>query len=150
MRYDLLIVTTPDDWERYHFIRRTELFEARHRAVTYDSNHPDEYLPNHFPLLLKAEDNGVATTGLDLLGDGRAAIRLVAVTRADQGKGYGRILNDKIEAFARSKGVTELVVNAAPEALGYYERMGFTREVWDAAELFGIAEDCIQMTKSLR
>ena len=150
MSYELVVVTAREDWERYHLIRRTELFEARHRNVVYDPDHPDEVKPNHTPLLLKFGGNGVGTTRLDLLGGGRAAIRLVAVTRAEQGKGHGRVLHDKVEAFARAMGVAQLVVNAAPEALGYYRRMGFVPEEWDAAELAGIAKDCIQMTKLLR
>lgn len=150
MTYELIVVRLSDDWQQYHLIRRTELFEGRHRDVVYDPEHADEYLPNHFPLLLKIDGNGVGTTRLDLMGGDVAAIRLVAVTKAEQGKGHGRILNDKVEGFARDKSVAKMVVNAAPEASGYYERMGFLPEVWDEAELTGIAEHSIQMTKYLR
>jgi hypothetical protein len=42
-----------------------------------------------------------------------------------------------------------LLVNAAPEAVGYYEKMGWAVYLWDAAELKGIAADCKQMAKPL-
>jgi hypothetical protein len=49
--YELRVVKTEDDWTAYHRIRREELFEARGWYGVYDSNYPDERLPNHFPLL---------------------------------------------------------------------------------------------------
>ena len=148
MSHDLVIVATPADWDAYHHIRRTELFEARGRS-NYDANHPDEFAIGHFPLLLKWQGRGIGTTRFDLLADGIAAIRLVAILRAEQGKGHGRVLSRRTEDFARGRNVTKLVVNAAPLAVGFYERMGFVREAWDPAELTGIAEDCVQMTKAL-
>ena len=149
MTYALAIVTDPDQWTRYHFIRQAELFEGRHRQVPYDPDHPDERLPTNFPLLLAWNGVGIATTRLDLLSGGAAAIRLVAVTKAEQGKGHGRMLHTLVEEFARRKGVARLVVNAAPEAVGFYRRMGFTRDDWDPAELTGMASDCIQMAKEI-
>ena len=147
--YTLAVVTGPDQWQRYHFIRSVELFEGRHGHATYDPDHPDERPADHYSLLLTWNGVGIATTRLDLLGNGAAAIRLVAVIKAEQGKGHGRALQTLVEDFARGKGVARLVVNAAPEALGFYERMGFTKDDWNPAELIGIASDCVQMTKTL-
>src|SRR5712692_4928818 len=127
--YELIAVSTPDDWIAYHRIRREELFEARGRYGVYDSNHPDEGLQNHFPLLLKCNGMAVATVRLDLHEQDIAVIRLVAVTRSEQAKGHGRILGKHIEEFARKEGVRKLVVNAARDAVGYYERLGFAREM---------------------
>ena len=42
-----------------------------------------------------------------------------------------------------------LFVNAAPDAIGYYEKLGRQRFSWDETELSGIAAGAIQMTKSL-
>ena len=42
-----------------------------------------------------------------------------------------------------------LFVNAAPDAIGYYEKLGWQRFSWDETELSGIAAGAIQMTKSL-
>ena len=40
-------------------------------------------------------------------------------------------------------------VNAAGTAMGYYEKTGWHRHVWDASELVDLASDCIQMRKLL-
>ena len=134
----------------YHRIRREELFEARGRHGVYDPAHPDEHAPGHSPLLLKLDDRGVSTTRLDLRAGGVAVVRMVATSGSERGKGHGRALMAHIETFARAHGVTTLVVNAAPEAVGYYERMGFAREIWDTSELVGINATSVQMSKTLQ
>jgi GNAT superfamily N-acetyltransferase len=149
MSHELVIVTTPEEWEAYHFIRRTELFEGRGRVGVYDTNHPDEYLPNHYPLLLTWHGKGIATTRLDLRSGGVAIVRLAAVTKSAQGQGHGRVLAARIEAFARGKGVSKLLVNAASGAVGFYQRIGFVREIWDPTELVGWNVDSVQMAKCL-
>ncbi len=149
MSYELAIVTRREDWEAYHSIRRVELFEARGRIGVYDPDHADERAPGHFPLLLKWCGSGIATTRLDVRGSGLAIVRLVAVVKSEQRKGHGRALAARTEAFARDRGVTKLLVNAASAAVGFYERIGFEREPWDAAELVGWNADSVQMVKSL-
>jgi N-acetylglutamate synthase-like GNAT family acetyltransferase len=150
MNYDLIVVTSPEEWERYHFIRRTELFEARGRFGVYDPKHADEFLPNHFPLLLKLDGQGIATTRLDIRDGDVAIVRLVAVVRSEQGRGHGRVLAARTEAFARDLGVAKLVVNAAANAVGFYQRLGFLPEPWDPSELVGWNADSVQMAKCLR
>ena len=149
MSYELVVVTRPKDWEAYHSIRRVELFEARGRIGVYDPDHPDERASNQFPLLLKWNGRGIATTRLDVRDSSFAIVRLVAVVHAEQRKGHGRALADRTEAFARDRGATRLLVNAAADAVGFYERIGFVREIWDAAELVGWNTDSVQMAKSL-
>lgn len=148
MSHTLEVVTTPDDWAAYHAIRRVELFEARGLIGVYDADHPDERAPDHFPLLLKWNGRPIATTRLDFR-DGLAVVRLVAVARSEQRKGHGRALAALTAAFARERGVARLLVNAAAEAVGFYERVGFVRETWDAAELVGMNARSVQMTKPL-
>jgi len=147
--YELAVVTRAEDWDAYHSIRRVELFEARGRIGVYDPDHADDRAPNHFPLLLKWNGRGIATTRLDLRGSGLAIVRLVAVVKTEQRKGHGRALAARTEAFARDRGVTRLLVNAAADAVGFYERLGFVREGWDTVELVGWNADSVQMAKTL-
>jgi GNAT superfamily N-acetyltransferase len=149
MSHELVIVQTSDDWEAYHRIRRTVLFEARGRFGLYDTKHADEFRPNHFPLLLKWNARGVATTRLDVREHGLAITRLVAVEGTEQRKGHGRALITLAETFARDKGVTKLTVNSAPDAVEFYQRVGFVRETWDESERIGWNADAVQMTKVL-
>ncbi|GJD72546.1 hypothetical protein CFIICLFH_0763 [Methylobacterium goesingense] len=46
-------------------------------------------------------------------------------------------------------GIHTLHVNAAPDAVGFYEATDWHRFAWDAAELVGHAIDGIQMRKIL-
>jgi GNAT superfamily N-acetyltransferase len=84
---------------------------------------------------------------------GRAAsedvVRLVAIVPELQGQGHGRALGRLIEAEARRRGMSRLMLNAHKEAVGFYERTGWRAEVWDAVELAGFAADCVQMVKAL-
>jgi len=146
-KHDLVVVTTPEEWDAYHSIRRTELFEARGRI--YDPNDPDEFAATHFPLLLKWSGIGIGTTRLDIHSADVGIVRLVAIMKSEQGKGHGRILAVRTEAFARERGIRKLFVNAAANAVGFYERIGFRPASWDASELVGWNSDSVQMAKSL-
>jgi hypothetical protein len=46
-------------------------------------------------------------------------------------------------------GINTLLVNAAPEAVGYYQKLGWEAYIWDEPELSGIAAGATQMRKSL-
>lgn len=147
--HELIKVQTPQDWESYHRIRREELFEARGRVGIYNLDHPDERLPENFPLLLKWNGESIGTVRLDVKDNKSAVIRLVAITKNEQGKGHGRELANLVEDFARKQGIKNLLVNAAPTAVGYYEKQGFIKDKWDETELTGISKDSVQMSKKL-
>jgi N-acetylglutamate synthase-like GNAT family acetyltransferase len=96
----------------------------------------------------------IATVRLDKLrrgvdGKGFGAIRLVAVRVNCQRQGHGRHLSRLAESYARDLPVSTLYVNASPDAVGYYEKMGWEHYIWDISELEGMAGDCIQMRKEL-
>ncbi|MGO4712896.1 GNAT family N-acetyltransferase [Bradyrhizobium sp. 2TAF24] len=141
-------VTTDADWRDYHALRRMVLWEAKGRRG-YDDRHVDEYHPAHHPLLLTWNGRAIGTTRLDDFGDGTGAVRLVAIAAERQRHGHGRVLSARVEDFARGRGVGTLYVNAAPEAVGYYDKMGWERFVWSKAELASHADGCVQMRKVL-
>ncbi|UJW86686.1 GNAT family N-acetyltransferase [Devosia sp. SL43] len=149
MGYELVDVSTPEDWAAYHDIRRRELFEARGRFGIYNPNYPDEHTPDKHHYLLKHDGKPVGTTRLDVRGDGSAVFRLVAITATEQGKGHGRVLSELVEGRARGFGAHTLLVNAARTALGYYEKTGWQVHEWDASELVDMAAECVQMRKLL-
>jgi N-acetylglutamate synthase-like GNAT family acetyltransferase len=146
--YELLEVTGEGDWRDYHTIRREVLWEARGRT-RYNDRHPDEYLPANHPLLLKLHGRPIGTTRLDDFGNGAGAVRLVAIVADLQMQGHGRKLAELVENYARNLGMTRLFVNAAPKAVGYYEKLGWHRFTWDETGSWGIALGSTQMTKSL-
>ena len=149
MDYELTEVTTDSDWRKYHSLRRRVLWERR-GLTKYDDNHADEYRPDNHPLLLKLNGRVIGTVRLDEFGSATGAVRLVAIEPGLQGQGHGRVLSEHVENYARRLGITKLYVNAAPEAVGYYEKLGWEPEVWDKGELVGIASHCRQMSKQIR
>jgi N-acetylglutamate synthase-like GNAT family acetyltransferase len=148
MAYELVKVTTESDWRDYHSLRREVLWEARGRS-RYNDRHADEYVPTNHPLLLRLDGRSIGTTRLDDFGDGRGVVRLVAIAIDVQRRGHGRALSALVENYARRLGLKTLLVNADPEAVGFYEKTGWKACIWDEAELTGIASDCKQMSKAL-
>jgi N-acetylglutamate synthase-like GNAT family acetyltransferase len=116
--------------------------------MTYNDRHPDDRAENHVPFLLRLDGSPIGVARLDLQGR-IAVVRLVAVSAEHQGRGHGRALDALLVAEAARHGVEVLRVNAALDAVGFYEKTGWCREAWDASELTGIAEDCVQMTKEV-
>jgi ribosomal protein S18 acetylase RimI-like enzyme len=151
MKLDLAKVNTSQEWEDYHRIRYTELWIARGRThPTYNANHPDEHKPEHTPLLLKLNGIGIGTTRLDDLGNGRFCVRLVAIDKAHQRQGLGRIMMEKtLELVQRKQGI-EIVVNAYQTAVDFYRNHGFTEEMWDDSGVVSpLDTDCVQMIRRL-
>jgi len=148
MSYELVDVTSEGDWRAYHTLRREVLREARGR-YNYDDKHADEYLAANHPLLLKLNGRPIGTVRLDDLNNGAGAVRLVAIAGDVQRQGHGRMLTVMVESCARGLGLKTLFVNAAPEAVGSYERLQWEYFIWDETEFVGIAADCKQMRKEL-
>ncbi len=136
------------DWRDYHAIRRDVLWTARGRSG-YDEGHLDEHLPHNHPLLLKLAGRSIGTTRLDDWGDGTGIVRLVAIAPDLQRQGHGRVLAQLTEDVARVLEIRTLLVNAAPEALGYYERMGWHHHDWEPERDAAIAAGLIQLRKWL-
>jgi amino-acid N-acetyltransferase len=77
-------------------------------------------------LLYKLTEDGklIGTAGLDIFDD-CALLRSVSVSGEIRGKGYGKILNDKIEQLAKDNGVNcmYLITHTAKD---FFDRQGYT------------------------
>ncbi|MFT0892531.1 GNAT family N-acetyltransferase [Pseudochelatococcus sp. G4_1912] len=146
--YKLVNVITSDHWKAYHAIRRQVLWRGN-EVASYDDKHEDEYLPSNHPLLLLLNENPIGTLRLDNFNDGCGAVRLVAILDGLQRQGHGRQLSSLAEDYARNLGIKTLYVNADPEALEFYIKLGWDFYAWDAEELIDIAAQCKQMRKIL-
>lgn len=150
MTLELRAVTTDEEWAAMHDIRRRVLFAPGRHApdIVYDENHPDDRADGHVPHILMLDETPIGVARLDMKGD-YAMVRLVAVEPEEQGRGYGSLMDKMLTEKAWELGVKQLRVNAAPDAVGFYEKSGWRRESWDPEELQGIAADCVQMVKDL-
>lgn len=134
-----------------HDLRRAVLFAPDRNGphADYRADHPDDRHPDNRAFVLMLEGRAIGTARLDRRDAETGVVRLVAIARDAQGSGHGRVLAGLIEAEAREMGMARLLVNAAPDALGYYRKLGWTEAEWDRAELCGIAAACVQMQKAL-
>lgn len=120
---ELRRIGTPPDWRAYHHIRRTVLYEARGR-LDYMEDHPDDILPANHALVLAVQGEVAGVSRLDFR-EGHAILRTVAITISRQRQGLGRVMIERVEAYARAHGAPVLLVHSAPDATVFYAKLGF-------------------------
>jgi GNAT superfamily N-acetyltransferase len=101
------------------------LFEARGR-FDYIPDGPEEIKAENLSLLLKYLEEPIGTVRLDARPEGKAIVRLVAVASQLQRQGHGRVLMNLVEELAKALGLKELLVHAAPDAVGFYQKLGYS------------------------
>ena len=130
--YQLRAPSSDEEWRAFHDIRRRVLFENRGKGETYIENHPDDSKVGNHPLVFLYEGVVIGVLRVDI--DGTVAwLRRVAIRDDQQRLGHGRVLLRLAESFAKSKGCKEMQSNAAVEAVGFYERCGYVRDVSEQA-----------------
>ena len=119
------------EWPEYHSIRRRVLFE--NRRDVYIENHPDEFKSGHHPMVLIHSGVVIGVIRVDI-SERVAWFRRVAIREDLQRSGHGRVLLRLAETFAQNKGCNEARSNVALEAVGFYERCGYSRDSSTFAE----------------
>jgi len=117
-----------DEWRAFHDIRRKVLFENRGKIDAYIENHPDDSKAGNHPLVLINKGDVIGVIRIDISAN-VAWLRRVAIREALQRLGHGRVLLRLAEAFVKAEGCTEVRSNAAVEAVGFYERCGYERDL---------------------
>ena len=140
--HELLAPVINDDWHAFHAIRRKVLFENRGKS-DYIENHPDDFKTGHHPLVLLYQGEVVGVIRVEVC-EAVAWFRRVAIREDLQRMGHGRVLLRLAEAFAKAEGCDEVRSNAAVEAVEFYERCGYVRDVAGAAPV-----NSVRMCKAL-
>ena len=123
--HELRTPSSTEEWQAYHSIRRKLLFENRGRFGVYDENHPDEQSKGNHPLLLLLDGEAIGVIRIDINGN-QAIFRRVAIREDLQRAGHGRALLTLAESFAQEKGCLHIWSDVAPDAVGFYQRCGYT------------------------
>ena len=142
-KYVLRSPSSTEEWEAYHGVRRKVLFENRGRIGVYDKNHPDEGREGNYPLILLLDGGVIGVIRVDINGK-QAIFRRVAIREDLQRAGHGGALLALAESFARTKGCDYIWSDVAPDAVGFYERCGYT--IVPSATMIGTS---ISMRKNL-
>jgi GNAT superfamily N-acetyltransferase len=144
IEHELRAPDSNEEWLAFHAIRRKVLFENRGKTDTYIDNHPDDYKTGHHSLILLYQGIVIGVIRVDVC-DTVAWFRRVAIRENLQRLGHGRVLLQLAEAFANTQGCDEVRSNAAVEAVGFYERCGYTSDLSVTAPA-----NSMRMWKSLR
>ena len=126
MDYELVSPADPGSLRAFHDIRREVLFEARGQYGIYDENHPDDRVPGHYLKLLLHRGHPVGVIRIDISGH-EGILRRVAIRSEAQRAGHGRTMLSLAEAFAVSQGCGRLASHVARDAVGFYEKCGYSR-----------------------
>jgi GNAT superfamily N-acetyltransferase len=78
------------------------------------------------------------------VNEAMAWLRRVAIREDFQRLGHGRVLLRLAEDFAKTQGCDEVRANASVEAVGFYERCGYARDLSEPAPA-----NSVRMRKSL-
>jgi len=130
VNYELARPSTAAEWAAYHDIRRVAIFERYLPGQTYDPEDADEFKELNLPHLLRHDEDAIGTLRIDVLGDARAAFRLIAIRPDLQGQGHGAALLRLAEERAAAFGCGEVVLNAIKPALGFYRKHGYEPGAW--------------------
>jgi GNAT superfamily N-acetyltransferase len=128
IEHELRAPGSEEEWRALHAIRRKVLFENRGKVDTYIENHPDDFKTGHHPLIFLYKALVIGVIRVEVC-ETVAWFRRVAVREDFQRQGHGRVLLRFAETFARGEGCKEVRSNAAVEAVGFYERCGYTRDL---------------------
>jgi GNAT superfamily N-acetyltransferase len=142
--YELRAPESDQDWRALHAIRRKVLFENRGKGEGYIENHPDDFKAGHHPLILLYQGDIVGVVRVEVC-ERVAWFRRVAIREDLQRLGHGRVLLRLAENFAKTEGCNEVQSNAAVEAVGFYERCGYERDLSTTPPA-----NSVQVRKSLR
>ncbi|MBN1684210.1 MAG: GNAT family N-acetyltransferase [Gammaproteobacteria bacterium] len=115
------------DWNMYHQIRIEEIFEPYFPGVPYNGEHPSLKLSNHFHYCLWLGRQIIGVCHIELLGDGRAAIRPIAIKKSFQNQSLGSQFLKLLEQKIADLGCHLIQLHANPKAITFYERNGYIR-----------------------
>lgn len=73
--------------------------------------------------LLMEGETAIGTAGLEIFDD-YALLRSVSVIKEQQGKGYGKVINDEIEKYARESGINCMYL-LTTTAKDFFDKQGY-------------------------
>jgi GrpB-like predicted nucleotidyltransferase (UPF0157 family)/GNAT superfamily N-acetyltransferase len=111
-----------DEWSAAKNLRQRYFFDKIPIADPYEwtFNHKDHI---HFILCQGVDIIGYAH--IQLWPESRAAIRILVVEEAKRHHGYGKQFLEWIETWLKMKGYHSLHTESSPDALPFYERLGY-------------------------
>jgi N-acetylglutamate synthase-like GNAT family acetyltransferase len=114
---------TDSEWKAYYALRFNVLREPWNQPLGSEVL-ADEDQAIHAIAVENGEVLGVARMHESSPNQGQ--VRCVAIATAAQGKGIGKAIMAYLEDQAKTKGWTEIVLEARENAVPFYKRIGYT------------------------
>lgn len=127
---------TPKEWEQYYALRYDVLRKPLNQPIGSERNDGD-LTGIHFALY---EDGMLrAIARLDKVDETTGQTRFVAVDPIVQGKGFGKLIMEAVEAKSIERGDKKMILHARDYALQFYLRLGYT-EIEKSYKLFDVLQ----------
>ena len=136
MKIEIRTPITPKEWEQYYALRYDVLRKPLNQPIGSERNDGD-LKGIHCSLY---EDGMLrAIARLDKVDETTAQTRFVAVDTVVQGKGFGKLIMDAVEAKSIARGDKKMILHARDYALPFYLRLGYT-EIEKSYKLFDVLQ----------
>lgn len=136
MNIEIRTPITPKEWELYYALRYDVLRKPLNQPLGSERNDGD-LKGIHFALF---EDGMLrAIARLDKVDDETGQTRFVAVDTVAQGKGFGKLIMEAVEAKSIARGNKKMILHARDYALPFYLRLGYT-EIEKSYVLFDVLQ----------
>lgn len=128
------------------YIKSLALRETVLRLPLGLKNRPEDVAYDHVQqhYVAKQEEVVVATLSMMRITETSAKLRQMAVAEHKQHAGIGQALVTYVHRMATMQGFVELALKARIEAVGFYEKLGYSR-VGDLFEEIGITHQAMQI-----
>jgi len=118
---NLKLVKNNQELENAYRIRKVVFVEEQQVPVEEEIDHL-EAESKHFVLY---DHNEPVGAGRFRVVDDYGKVERICVLKEKRGTGAGRVIMEGIEAFAKSKGISKLKLNAQTHAIPFYENLGY-------------------------
>lgn len=136
MNIEIRTPIIPKEWELYYALRYDVLRKPLNQPLGSERNDGD-LTGIHFALY---EDGMLrAIARLDKVDETTAQTRFVAVDTVAQGKGFGKLIMEAVEAKSIARGDKKMILHARDYALQFYLRLGYT-EIEKSYKLFDVLQ----------
>lgn len=127
---------TEKEWEDYFDLRYRVLRKPLDQPLGSERNEGDE-TGAHFAVYDNHQLKAIAR--LDQSDEKITQVRFVAVESNSQGKGYGRLIMEATEQFAKSEGNTKMILHARDYAVDFYTKLNY-KTIEPSYKLFGVLQ----------
>lgn len=122
----LTIPKTTDEFLQYYQLRWKILRQPWQQPLGSEQDEQERYAIHR--MIVDEQSNVLAVARLEKVTEQQGQIRYMAVDDNMQGQGLGQQIIKALEQQASILGMTEIVLNAREQAVGFYQKLGYKKQ----------------------